>query len=110
MEVFALYLTGGERKTSRESWPPTQLASAQPFAEMEEPGEGISCRERVYSIWDRKPLSYQEVKKGSKKSNSFPFIIAQPANTVHADSIPGLGRSLEEGMATHSSILAWRIS
>ena len=24
-------------------------------------------------------------------------------------SIPGLGRSLEEGMATHSSILAWRI-
>jgi len=24
-------------------------------------------------------------------------------------SIPGLGRSLEEGMETHSSILAWRI-
>ena len=24
-------------------------------------------------------------------------------------SIPGLGRSLDEGMATHSSILAWRI-
>ena len=24
-------------------------------------------------------------------------------------SIPGLGRSLEEGMATHSSFLAWRI-
>ena len=24
-------------------------------------------------------------------------------------SIPGLGRSLEEAMATHSSILAWRI-
>ena len=23
--------------------------------------------------------------------------------------IPGLGRSLEEGMATHASILAWRI-
>ena len=23
--------------------------------------------------------------------------------------IPGLGRPLEEGMATHSSILAWRI-
>ena len=23
-------------------------------------------------------------------------------------SIPGLGRPLEEGMATHSSILAWR--
>ena len=25
------------------------------------------------------------------------------------DWIPGLGRSLEEGTATHSSILAWRI-
>ena len=25
------------------------------------------------------------------------------------NSIPVLGRSLEEGMATHSSILAWRI-
>ena len=25
-------------------------------------------------------------------------------------SIPGVGRSLEDGMATHSSILAWRIS
>ena len=24
-------------------------------------------------------------------------------------SIPGLGRSLEEGVATHSSILVWRI-
>jgi len=24
-------------------------------------------------------------------------------------SIPGLGSSLEKGMATHSSILAWRI-
>ena len=24
-------------------------------------------------------------------------------------SIPGSGRSLEKGMATHSSILAWRI-
>ena len=27
----------------------------------------------------------------------------------HLDSFPGLGRSLEEGMATHSGILAWRI-
>ena len=24
-------------------------------------------------------------------------------------SIPGLGKPLEEGMATHSSVLAWRI-
>ena len=26
-----------------------------------------------------------------------------------AGSIPGLGRSLEEGMAAHSRVLAWRI-
>ena len=35
-----------------------------------------------------------------------------PANAGHArdaGSIPGLENPLEEGMATHSSILAWRI-
>ena len=32
-----------------------------------------------------------------------------PANTGDASSIPGLGRSLKENMATHSSILALRI-
>ena len=30
-------------------------------------------------------------------------------NEGDLSSIPGLGRSLGEGMATHSSILAWRI-
>ena len=30
-------------------------------------------------------------------------------NTGDLGSIPGLGRSLEKGKATHSSILAWRI-
>ena len=32
-----------------------------------------------------------------------------PASEGDASSIPGLGRSLEENMATHSSILALRI-
>ena len=35
------------------------------------------------------------------------------SNVGHAEvisSIPGSGRSLEEGMTTHSSILAWRIT
>ena len=35
-----------------------------------------------------------------------------PANALDvrdASSIPGLGRSLEEGVAIHSSILAWGI-
>ena len=30
-------------------------------------------------------------------------------NARDLGSIPGLGRSLEKGMATHSSTLAWRI-
>ena len=30
-------------------------------------------------------------------------------NAGDLGSIPGLGRSVEEGMATYSSILAWRI-
>ena len=32
-----------------------------------------------------------------------------PVNAGDAGSIPGLGRSLEKEMATHSSILAWKI-
>ena len=30
-------------------------------------------------------------------------------NAIHLGSIPGLGRSLEKGTATHFNILAWRI-
>ena len=30
-------------------------------------------------------------------------------DTEEAGSVPGWGRSLEEGMATHSSFLDWRI-
>ena len=32
-----------------------------------------------------------------------------PANAEDLGSVPGLGRSPEEEMATHSSILAWRM-
>ena len=34
---------------------------------------------------------------------------ASACNAGDLGSIPGLGRSLEKEMATHSSILAWRI-
>ena len=30
-------------------------------------------------------------------------------NAGDLGSVPGLGRSLEKGMATHASIIAWRI-
>ena len=41
-------------------------------------------------------------------------LVAQVVKTLYANtgglsSIPGSGRSLEKGMATHSSNLAWRI-
>ena len=36
--------------------------------------------------------------------------VKNPANAGDVGLIPGLGRSLEKGMATHSSILAWGIS
>ena len=42
----------------------------------------------------------------------FPHCLVGKESTCNAGdlgSIPGLGRSLEKGMATHSSILAWRI-
>ena len=35
---------------------------------------------------------------------------ANAGDTGDAGSISGLRRSLEKGMATHSSILAWRMS
>ena len=41
-----------------------------------------------------------------------PWWLSSKEFTCHArdaDSIPGLGRSLEKEMATHSSILAWEI-
>ena len=31
-----------------------------------------------------------------------------PANAGDAGSIPGLGRSLQKEMATHTSVLAWK--
>ena len=34
----------------------------------------------------------------------------QPANAGDMDSSPGLGRSPEEEMANHSSVLAWEIA
>ena len=43
------------------------------------------------------------VKKKKKKKKRFAY------NAGDTGLIPGLGRYLEKGMTTHSSILAWRI-
>ena len=46
------------------------------------------------------------------KDNGFPWWLSgkeSPFNAGDVGSSPRSGRSLEEGMAAHSSILAWRI-
>ena len=51
---------------------------------------------------------------GFDPSSALGFLVAQTGkesacNTGDPGSIPGSGRSPGDGMATHSSILAWRI-
>ena len=36
-------------------------------------------------------------------------MVESTCNAGELDSVPSLGRSPEEGMATHSSILAWEV-
>ena len=48
-----------------------------------------------------------------RASQVAPVVQNLPANAGEVrdvGSIPGLGRPLEEGLATHSSVPAWRIS
>ena len=79
------------------------------------------CKYHV-TILQRQMNSIQRVGgfRGNLKSPAFLLGASQvmlveknlPANAEDVrdmGSIPGLGRPLEEGMATHSSILAWRI-
>ena len=49
------------------------------------------------------------VNKNYKDFPGGPVVKKLPANARDLALIPGSGRSLEEGMATPSSILAWRI-
>ena len=60
------------------------------------------------AVWFRKPV----LLKVEQKAYGFPGgSVAKnlPANAGEAGSIPGLGRSLEQEMATCSSNLAWKI-
>ena len=53
------------------------------------------------------PIGQKHVTKGASQVSA--AVKNLPTNAGDAASVPGLGRTLEEGMATHSSILAWRI-
>ena len=58
------------------------------------------------------PGNWREIQMVQRASQVSLVVKNPPANAGDVrdtDLIPGLGRSLEEGMATHSGVLAWRI-
>ena len=74
----------------------------------------IELRWPMVVAWTRVPVSVWKKVEAFETcfGVSFPCGSAGKESACNAGDlglIPGLGRSLEEGMATHSSILAWRI-
>ena len=59
--------------------------------------------------WDKNPLNLMRFLQREFGGASGKEPIANAGDIRDAGSIPSSGKSLEEGMATHSSILAWRI-
>ena len=71
-------------------------------------GGSLSLLQRIFST--------QESNQGLLHCRRILYLSGEPpagkestCNVGDLGSIPGLGRSLEKGKATHSSILAWRI-
>ena len=57
-----------------------------------------------FLAWDTSSVIINEI-----LVNAVVINIKMVANAGDADSIPGLGSAPEKAVATHSSILAWRI-
>ena len=57
----------------------------------------------------KQPPTGPQVDNRYPKSGTSLVALLAPAYAGDLGSIPGSGRSLEEGMATHSSILNWKI-
>ena len=69
------------------------------------------CRRPRFSSWGGK-FPWRRDRLPTPVFLGFPGGSDSKESTCNAGdlgSIPGLGRSLEEGMATHSTVLAWRI-
>ena len=69
----------------------------------------------TYTVIQRDKITLIFPKKGGSNRASQAALVlrnlpASAGDIRDSGSTPGSGRSLEEGMATHSSILAWRIS
>ena len=57
----------------------------------------------VHGIFQARILEWIAIPSGGSESKESVYSAGDPG------SVPGSGRSLENGMATHSSIFAWRI-
>ena len=91
----------------RRAWQPTPIFL---------PGECHGQRSLVsYSPWGHKEsdttewLTHTVLEQGFLGGTRGKNLPANAGNIRDMGSIPGLGRSPRKGMATHSSILAWRI-
>ena len=72
----------------------------------------LQCRRPWFNSWVRK-IHWRKDKLPTPVFLVFPGGSNSKQSTCNAGDlglIPGLGRSLEKGMAPHSSILAWRIA
>ena len=54
-------------------------------------------------------IPLQLLQRASPVAQRAKNLSANAGDTRDTDSVPGSGRSLEEEMATHSSLLAWKI-
>ena len=79
-----------------ESWRPAYTVSGHSLTHVEHCLAKVTAQQTL-GEWTECALSHWLSAKDSA------------CNAEDAGSIPGLGRSLEEGMAAHSSVLAWRI-
>ena len=71
-----------------------------------------AMQETLFDSWARK-TPWRRNRLPTSVVMGFPGGLDGKESTCNVgglDLIPGSGRSLEEGMATHSSILAWRIA
>ena len=84
--------------------PGTNIA---PFSASSLPGPGGVSVPGVAKSWTQQSDFHFH---SSLQASLVAQMVKNPAAIwVNLGSIPGLGRALEEGMATHSCILAWRI-
>ena len=86
-----------------------RMCSTEPLSLSSKPIPLCSAR----LVWHSANFSLSPLDRLCQRASQVALVVKNPlasAGDVRDEgSIPGLGRSPREGMATHSSILAWRI-